>query len=121
MNLRKTELLFSWYIWQKLVVMRFFSIIDFLFLYSEKQINRANEIPLSSFLFADDCAAMSSASMYNFSRFFTSYFTTKNKNSATGLSLYVSKMIIEKHYNGVLDVNSEDQKTLFKIKSQVIL
>lgn len=49
-------------------------------------------------------------------RLFTPYFTTKNKNHGTGLGLYMSKMIIEKHCNGVLEVSSENQETLFRIK-----
>lgn len=49
-------------------------------------------------------------------RLFTPYFTTKNKTYGTGLGLYMSKMIIEKHCNGVLEVSSENQETLFRIK-----
>lgn len=49
-------------------------------------------------------------------RLFTPYFTTKNKSHGTGLGLYMSKMIIEKHCNGILDVSSENQETHFRIK-----
>lgn len=47
-------------------------------------------------------------------KLFTPYFTTKN--NGTGLGLYMSKMIIEDHCKGLLEVSSEGQETLFTIK-----
>ncbi|MGA9045230.1 response regulator [Sulfuricurvum sp.] len=49
-------------------------------------------------------------------KLFTPYFTTKNKKNGTGLGLYMSKMIIEDHCKGLLEVSSEGQETLFSIK-----
>lgn len=49
-------------------------------------------------------------------KIFAPYFTTKNKKHGTGLGLYMSKMIIEKHCNGVLEVSSDDQESVFRIK-----
>lgn len=49
-------------------------------------------------------------------KLFTPYFTTKNQKEGTGLGLYMSKMIIEEHCHGLLEVSSEGEETLFRIK-----
>jgi PAS domain S-box-containing protein len=49
-------------------------------------------------------------------KLFTPYFTTKNNKEGTGLGLYMSKMIIEEHCHGLLEVSSEGEETLFRIK-----
>ena len=48
-------------------------------------------------------------------RLFEPYFSTKGKNG-TGLGLYMSQMIIEKQFNGKIDVIVEGDSTLFIIK-----
>lgn len=48
-------------------------------------------------------------------KLFIPYFTTKHK-SGTGLGLYMSKVIIEEHCAGVLEVSSEENVTTFIIK-----
>jgi len=48
-------------------------------------------------------------------KLFIPYFTTKQKNNGTGLGLYMSKLIIEEHCNGNLDVASEGINTVFTI------
>lgn len=52
----------------------------------------------------------------NLNKLFIPYFTTKNKNDGTGLGLYMSKMIIEDHCLGILDVHSQNSETTFTIK-----
>ncbi|MFZ3052736.1 MAG: MASE3 domain-containing protein [Sulfuricurvum sp.] len=49
-------------------------------------------------------------------KLFTPYFTTKTKNNGTGLGLYMSKMIIQDHCNGFLEVESENTESIFTIK-----
>ena len=48
-------------------------------------------------------------------KLFIPYFTTKHK-SGTGLGLYMSKVIIEEHCAGILEVMSEHNETTFTIK-----
>ena len=48
-------------------------------------------------------------------KLFIPYFTTKHK-SGTGLGLYMSKVIIEDHCAGILEVMSEHNETTFTIK-----
>ncbi|MCK9374342.1 MAG: CHASE domain-containing protein [Sulfuricurvum sp.] len=49
-------------------------------------------------------------------KLFIPYFTTKTKNNGTGLGLYMSKMVIQDHCNGLLEVESEGVKSVFTIK-----
>ncbi len=48
-------------------------------------------------------------------KIFEPYFSTKNKKNGTGLGLYMSKMIIEDHLKGSLEVVSNDGSTTFSI------
>jgi signal transduction histidine kinase len=47
---------------------------------------------------------------------FNPYFSTKSKELGTGLGLYMSQIIIEKHLHGSINVDSESDKTVFYIK-----
>lgn len=49
-------------------------------------------------------------------KLFIPYFTTKTKSNGTGLGLYMSRMIIEEHCHGVLEVESMGSETIFTIK-----
>jgi len=51
-------------------------------------------------------------------KIFDAHFSTKSSNVSTnlGLGLYVSKVIIEKHFNGKLEVKSKENKSTFIIR-----
>ncbi|MDA7817499.1 PAS domain-containing protein [Sulfurimonas sp.] len=46
---------------------------------------------------------------------FEPYFTTKEEGKGTGIGLYMSKVIIDKHMNGTLSVKNTDSGALFSI------
>ena len=50
---------------------------------------------------------------------FNPYFTTKEQGKGTGLGLYMTKKMIEKVKNSTVSVESQDKKTVFKIKFPV--
>lgn len=52
----------------------------------------------------------------NMNKLFIPYFTTKNKIDGTGLGLYMSKMIIQDHCHGILEVHSQNSETIFTVK-----
>ena len=51
----------------------------------------------------------------NISKIFNPYFSTKNKQTGTGIGLYMCKTIINKHLGGSIDVECENGNTCFKI------
>ena len=48
-------------------------------------------------------------------KIFQPYYSTKNEKHGTGLGLYMSRIIIEEHHNGNLDMENKDAGVSFKI------
>lgn len=53
-------------------------------------------------------------------KIFDPYFSTKNKAQGTGIGLYMSKTIIEKHYSGTLEAKNSEEGTVFTITIPVV-
>ncbi|RLA76370.1 MAG: hypothetical protein DRG78_19160 [Epsilonproteobacteria bacterium] len=52
----------------------------------------------------------------NMEKIFNPYFTTKGEKNGTGLGLYMSQTIVQKHLQGSLSVENDDEGACFEIK-----
>ncbi len=51
----------------------------------------------------------------NLNRIFDLYFSTKKESKGTGMGLYMTKLILENHHNGTIEVSNTDKGACFKI------
>lgn len=49
------------------------------------------------------------------SKIFNPYFTTKAQGEGTGIGLYMTKVIVEKHFNGSISVENSDDGAIFTL------
>ncbi|QSZ41917.1 PAS domain S-box protein [Sulfurimonas aquatica] len=64
----------------------------------------------------DICDNGNGIDMKILSKIFDPYFTTKDEKNGTGLGLYMSKMIIEDHLEGMIDAHNKEEGACFRVR-----
>ena len=89
--------------------------------FKEKKINNRNIIIKTENRTISICDNGGGISENIIDKIFDPYFSTKSEKNGTGLGLYMSKTIIEKHHNGKLSAQNNDNGVCFTIELGEVL
>jgi signal transduction histidine kinase len=68
-----------------------------------------------NYVITDICDNGGGIDMEILPKIFDPYFTTKDETTGTGLGLYMSKMIIDNHFDGNIEAYNQNEGVCFRV------